>query len=89
MKIRKGLFLHTIGDECIVMQDGSSNVDFSNILNLNPTAVYLWQAIGEEDFDAERIVRMLTEHYDVTEEQARRDAHTFIDMLQEALVIEE
>lgn len=89
MKIRKGLFLHTIGDECIVMQDGSTNVDFSNILNLNPTAVYLWQALGEEDFDAERIVGILTDHYDVTEEQARRDAHAFIDMLKEAQVIEE
>lgn len=89
MRIRKGLFLHTIGDECIVMQDGSSNVDFSNILNLNPTAVYLWQALGEDDFDDERIVGMLTEHYDVTEEQARRDAHTFIGMLKEAQVIEE
>lgn len=89
MKIRKGLFLHTIGDECIVMQDGSSNVDFSNILNLNPTAVFLWQAIGEEDFDDERIARMLTEHYEVSEEQARRDARAFIGMLKEAQVIEE
>lgn len=84
MKIKKGLFLHNIGDECIVMQDGSSNVDFSNILNLNPTAVYLWKEIGEQEFDAAKIMQLLAEHYEVTEEQARRDAEKFVGMLEEA-----
>lgn len=86
MKIKKGFFLHSIGDECIVMQDGSSNIDFSNILNLNSTAQYLWTAIGEEEFDSNKIAQMLTDRYDVSEAQARRDAEEFIIRLKEAEV---
>ncbi len=87
MRIKEGLFLHKIGDECIIMQDGTSNVDFSNILNLNPTAAYLWTEIGNQEFDADSITQMMTEHYDVTEEQARLDAADFIKKLKEAGVV--
>ncbi len=87
MRIKEGLFLHKIGDECIIMQDGTSNVDFSNILNLNPTAAYLWTEIGNQEFDAGSITQMLTEHYDVTEEQASLDAAGFINKLKEAGVV--
>lgn len=87
MRIREGLFLHKIGDECIIMQDGSSNVDFSNILNLNPTAAYLWTTIGNQEFDAASITQIITEHYDVTEEQARLDVEDFIKKLKDAGVV--
>ena len=29
MKIKQGFILHRIGDDYIIMQDGSSNVDFN------------------------------------------------------------
>lgn len=88
MKIKEGLFLHKIADECIIMQDGTANIDFSNILNLNPTAAWLWTEIGNQEFDADKIVQMLTNHYEVTEEQARRDAEDFVKKLVEAGVTE-
>ncbi len=87
MRIKEGLFLHKIGDECIIMQDGSSNVDFSNILNLNSTAAYLWSTIGNLEFDTASVTKILTEHYEVTEEQARLDAEEFIRKLKEADVV--
>lgn len=89
MRIKDSLFLHRIGDECIVMQDGSSNIDLSNILNLNATAEYLWTQIADGEFNADKIVRLLTDRYEVTEEQARRDAESFISKLREADVIYE
>lgn len=84
MKIKTGLFLHKIGDECIVMQDGSSHIDFSKILNLNPTAKYLWEALGHKEFDTNKVALLLTDRYEVSEEQARRDAEEFIKRIQEA-----
>lgn len=84
MKIKTGLFLHKIGDECIVMQDGSSHIDFSKILNLNPTAKYLWEALGHKEFDTNKVTHLLTDRYEVSEEQARRDAEEFIKRIQEA-----
>lgn len=82
MKIKPEFMLHQIGEEYIVMHDGSTNVDFSRIINLNRTAAYLWQRFRDEDFDADALTAALTERYDVAPEQARRDAEAFIQSLQ-------
>lgn len=82
MKINPEFMLHQIGEEYIVMHDGSTNVDFSRIINLNRTAAYLWQRFRDEDFDVDALTAALTERYDVAPEQARRDAEAFIQSLQ-------
>ena len=38
MKIKDGFTLHQIGDEYIIMYNGTQNVDFNNIISLNSTA---------------------------------------------------
>lgn len=82
MKIKPEFMLHQIGEEYIVMHDGSTNVDFSRIINLNRTAAYLWQRFRDKDFDVDALTAALTERYDVASEQARRDAEAFIQSLQ-------
>ena len=82
MKIKPEFMLHQIGEEYIVMRDGSTNVDFSRIINLNRTAAYLWRRFRDKDFDADALTAALTERYDVVPEQARRDAEAFIQSLQ-------
>lgn len=82
MKIKPEFMLHQIGEEYIVMHDGSTNVDFSRIINLNRTAAYLWQRFRDADFDIDALTAALTERYDVAPEQARRDAEAFIQSLQ-------
>ena len=42
MKIKQGFILHRIGDDYIIMQDGSSNVDFSKVISLNQTSAMLF-----------------------------------------------
>ena len=49
MKIKNGFTLHQIGDEHIIMHNGTGNVDFSNIISLNPTATRLWQHVEGTD----------------------------------------
>lgn len=88
MKIKPEFMLHQIGEEYIVMHDGSTNVDFSSIINLNRTAAYLWQRFYGEDFDSELLTRALTERYDVTPEQAHQDSDAFIRSLQRCGIIE-
>lgn len=82
MKIKPEFMLHQIGEEYIVMHDGSTNVDFSRIINLKRTAAYLWQRFRDADFDVDALTAALTERYDVVPEQARRDAEAFIQSLQ-------
>ncbi len=89
MRIKKGFFLHSVGGERIVMQDGTSTIDFSRIVSLNPTAAYLWEKINENDFDTEIVAKMLMEKYDIENNVALHDAEAFITKLREAGVIEE
>ncbi|RRD93100.1 PqqD family protein [Bacteroides heparinolyticus] len=89
MKIKEEFFLHSVGDVHIVMQDGTSNVDFGRIISLNPTAVYLWERIGHERFDAGMLAGMLAERYGVTEKEALRDAEAFVEKLKASDVVTE
>ena len=88
MRIKPEFMLHQIGEDYIVMHDGSSNVDFSRIVNLNRTAAYLWQRFHDEDFNPEILTNALTERYDVTPEQAYMDVEAFIRSLQNCGIIE-
>lgn len=88
MKIKEGFSLHELGDECIVIHDGMTNVNFDKLLSLNATAAYLWKAVGREELEVERLVSLLTEAYEVSREQARQDVERFVRMLVEAGVAE-
>lgn len=71
-----GFILHRIGDDYIIMQDGSSNVDFSKVISLNQTSAMLWQEIENKEFDTDSVTEALTSRYDVDNESARRDARS-------------
>lgn len=89
MKIRQGFSLHQLGDEYIVIHDGTTNIDFDKLLSLNPTAAFLWKSIGHEAFDTDRLTALLTDNYEVSAGQARQDAEAFIGKLVETGITEE
>ena len=88
MKIKNGFTLHQIGDEHIIMHNGTGNVDFSNIISLNPTAPRLWQHVKGKDFNADTLTDFLTENYEVAAETAKQDAEQLIKNWLEAGIIE-
>lgn len=88
MKIKNGFNLHQVADEYIIMHNGTDNVDFGNIISLNPTAARLWQNVAGKDFDADTLATYLTEHYEVDALTAARDAARLINDWLEAGIIE-
>lgn len=88
MKIKSEFILHQIGKEYILLHDGTTNVDFSNIINLNHTAVYLWQRFHNEEFEIEDMITALAARYDVTPDQARQDTETFIRSLKDCGILD-
>ena len=88
MKAKKGFNLRTVCGENIIVAEGLSNIDFSRIISLNESAAYLWKNIQDKDFDADMLVSLLTEEYDVTNEKALEDANTLIRQWQDAGLIE-
>ena len=89
MQIKKGFFLHEIGKETIVMHDGSDNINFCNVISLNPTAAFLWRQIEGRAFTSEELIGLLTEHYEVDEDTARRDTEAVITSLRKAGLLAE
>lgn len=87
MKIKDGFTLHQIGDEYIIMYNGTQNVDFNNIISLNSTAAYLWKHVEGMDFNADTLTDFLMENYEVDSETAKRDAEQLIKNWLEAGII--
>ena len=88
MKTKKGFRLRSICGENIIVAEGLSNIDFSRIISLNESAAYLWKNIQGIDFDADKLVTLLTEEYEVEIETARQDAKTLIGQWKDAGLIE-
>ena len=76
MKIKEGFVLRTICGQNVVSGEGSANVNFSKLVSLNDSAAYLFKAVGQEEFTAERLADLLTQEYEVDRERALKDAET-------------
>jgi len=88
MKIRKGFVLRPLGKEYIVTAEGASLIDFNKILSLNSTAAYLWESVGENEFDATTFQKLLLDKYDVDPETALKDSQAIIVSFRDAGVLE-
>ena len=89
MKIRKGLQLQNVCGEHIIIPAGEENMDFSQIISLNPTAAYLWENIAEkEEFSIEDMVELLLAEYEVEENVALEDCKLIAERWSEMGLIE-
>ena len=89
MRIRKGLQLQNVCGEHIIIPAGEENMDFSQIISLNPTAAYLWENIAEkEDFSIEDMVELLLAEYEVEENVALEDCKLIAERWSEMGLIE-
>jgi hypothetical protein len=75
MKIKNGLELQNVCGEHIIIPAGEENMDFSQIISLNPTAAYLWENVAKRDnFTVEDMVQLLLNEYEVEESVALEDS---------------
>lgn len=88
MKTKNGFRLRNVCGENIIVADGIDNIDFSRIISMNESAAYLWQKIQGEDFDADRMVSLLLDEYDIDEGTARTDVEALIVKWRDAGLIE-
>jgi hypothetical protein len=89
MKLRKGLSIHTVGSENIIVSDSDENVDFTNIISLNESAVRLWKEVSDKEFSVETLSSLLLGWYDVDTETALADARELAEKWSKAGLTEE
>ena len=89
MKINEGFELRTVCDENVIVAYGRKNIDFSKVISLNESAALMWREVVGKEFTEDDLVKILTDTYEVTEEQARKDVITLIGQWQEIGMLED
>lgn len=88
MKIKEGFKVRNIAGENVIVSIGKLNVDFTKVVALNETSLWLWEQLQGKEFTADDAARLLTERYDVEPDRALADAGKWIDTLFAAGLIE-
>jgi len=79
MKIKEGFVLRNVCGEHVIIAEGLENIDFSRLVTLNETGVWIWEkasALG--DFTAEQLAEALCQEYDVDQAQAVADVENLL-----------
>ena len=95
MKANKGFKVTDVCGSHIIIAEGEENIDFSNIISMNDSALLLWNSIQGKDFTVEDLADILTDNYQLDDntplpkEQALKDAQEVANQWKEAEIIEE
>lgn len=83
MKIKPGFVLRQVAGNHIVIPSGKAAVDFSGMITLNNSGVFLWNLLEEETTEEKLLGEMLNE-YEIDEDTAKNDIRAFIEKLESA-----
>ncbi len=89
MKIKKGYRLRRLGKEYILVAEGLDVLDANTMMSMNATATFLWEAVEGKAFDAEALVQLLLDEYDVDRETAEKDVKDLLETWSKAGAIED
>lgn len=80
MKVVKGFALRPLGNEYLLIAESVDLVNFNAMITLNESAAYLWRNVADNDsFDADTLTELLLAEYEVSPEQAKKDAIATIE----------
>lgn len=89
MKIKKGYRLRPLGKEYILVAEGLDVLDANTMVSMNATAAFLWEAVEGKEFNAETLVQLLLDEYDVDRDTAEKDVKALLEIWNGANAIEE
>lgn len=89
MRIKKGYRLRHLGKEYILVAEGLDVLDANTMVSMNATAAFLWEAVEGKAFDAETLVQLLLDEYDVNRETAEKDVKQLLETWNKADALED
>ncbi len=79
--------MSSVCGEKFLMAEGIENMDFNQIIALNETAAFIWEAMDEDECTVEELVEKLTAEYDVSADEAKACIEELlVDMKKSGLV---
>lgn len=86
MKINTNFKLRNIAGETIIVNQGTPDADLTRIISLNASARLLWERLLGKNFTLKEAASILVTTYHISQEQAERDAATWVDALKKCRV---
>ena len=82
MKIKKGFVLEKVGDSYLSCATGKLAKEFSGMVKLNESGVFIWNKICEgNDISRDELVESFRIAFEIDREVAERDVDGFIGTL--------
>lgn len=88
MRIKQGYKVREMAGENVVVARDRGAVDLTNIITLNDSALLLWNALADREFEAEDAARILLDNYSVEALTAERDARAWVNRMIECDLVE-
>lgn len=88
MKIKSDFILRKMDDMSIVVAVGESAKSFNGVINLNETAVFIWEKLAQ-GCTREELIAAVLEEYDAPQEVVEADVDKLIAKLQEENVLDD
>ena len=80
MKIKENYVLRQVADTWVVLPLGAETLNFTSMLKLNDAGAMLWNVL-EKGCSVETLVEKLLSEYEISKEQAEKDAEEFLQKL--------
>ena len=87
MRTKKGYRLHPLGKEYILVAEGLEVENANQMISMNATAAFLWEAVEGKDFDAETLAQLLVDEYGIDIETAKKDVMPLLQTWEKAGII--
>ena len=87
MKTKKGYRLRPLGKEYILVAEGLEVESANQMISMNATAAFLWEAVEGKDFDAESLAQLLVDEYGIDIETAKKDVMPLLETWEKAGII--
>lgn len=88
MKIKQGFVLSKIGNDTVAVATGELSREFSGVVVLNGSGVFLWNQL-QNDVTRDQLLAAMLEAYEVPEATAAADIDAFLAKLEQSGAIEE
>ena len=86
MKIKKELVKRDIAGDTILVPVGKTVYDSNGLFILNELGAFLWDRLETAESEG-ALLQMILDEYEVTEDVAAKDLHSFLDDLRELGII--
>ena len=80
MKIKKGYLLRRLADDWVVVPIGDTSLDFSRMMRVNETGVFIWEML-EVEREREDLVSAILEQYNMDRDTVEKNLNEFLQAL--------